>query len=283
MLKVELHTHTADDPVDRIPYTTTDLIDRAAALGYQALAITLHDRLLDIQRLVPYAADRGIVLIRGIERTIEGRHVLLLNFGQQAEDVATFDDLARLKSRNAGLPGLVVAPHPFYPSRTSLSGRLDEHGHLFDAVEYNAMFTASVNVFNRRAERWAARNGKPVVGNGDVHRLRQLGTTYSLVDAAPDPDAICEAIAAGRVRVESRPLSWIEVGKILPDMFITNALPRTGGLASGREQGQRHDDGGRGSRRRRRSDAPAVAIDDTASNGQQESEATAVLVECRPR
>ena len=33
----------------------------------------------------------------------------------------------------------------------------------------------------------------PLVGNGDVHRLHQLGTTYSLVDAIPDADAICAA------------------------------------------------------------------------------------------
>ena len=43
MLKVDLHIHTSDDPVDRIPHTTTDLIDRAAQLGYDAVAITLHD------------------------------------------------------------------------------------------------------------------------------------------------------------------------------------------------------------------------------------------------
>ena len=44
MVKVELHTHTADDPVDRIPYTSEQLIDRAAAHGYDALSITLHER-----------------------------------------------------------------------------------------------------------------------------------------------------------------------------------------------------------------------------------------------
>jgi predicted metal-dependent phosphoesterase TrpH len=113
MLKVELHTHTADDPVDRIPYTTFELIDRAVALGYDALAITLHERQLDLRRLVPYAADRGLVLIPGVERTIEGKHVLLLNFKGGAENVRTFSDLAHLKSRRAGL---VIAPHAYFPS-----------------------------------------------------------------------------------------------------------------------------------------------------------------------
>jgi len=92
MLKVELHTHTADDLVDRIPYTTFELIDRAIALDYDAMAVTLHERQLDLRRFAPYAAERGLVLIPGIERTIEGRHVLLLNFPTGAEDVRTFDD-----------------------------------------------------------------------------------------------------------------------------------------------------------------------------------------------
>ena len=41
MLKVELHAHTSDDPVDWIPHTSFELIDRAVALGYDGLAITL--------------------------------------------------------------------------------------------------------------------------------------------------------------------------------------------------------------------------------------------------
>ena len=220
MLKVDLHTHTADDPIDRIPHSTTELIDRAATLGYDALAITLHDRQLDIRRLIPYAAERGIVLIPGIERTIQGRHVLLLNFKRGVEDVRTFDDLARLKRQQSGL---VIAPHPFFPSSTALGRDLDRHAGLFDAVEWNAMYTAGLN-FNRRAKRWAARHGKPLVGNGDVHRLHQLGTTYSRVDAEPDPDAICAAIAAGRVQVESRPVSWPHAIQTISSLFLADLV-----------------------------------------------------------
>lgn len=222
MLKVELHTHTADDPVDRIPHTSLELIDRAAALGYGAIAITLHDRQLDVRGLLPHAAERGVVLIPGVERAIQGRHVLLLNFNEDAEQVSTFDDLARLKQRQRGL---VVAPHPFFPSTSCLWSQLDRHRDLFDAVEYNAMYTASVN-FNRAAERWAARRDKPLVGNCDVHFLHQLGTTYSLVDAPPDADAICAAIAEGRVQVERAPLSWAEVARTLSQMFLTSGKPR---------------------------------------------------------
>jgi predicted metal-dependent phosphoesterase TrpH len=216
MLKVELHTHTVEDPCDRIPHSVEQLVDRAALLGYQAVAVTLHERQLDVRPFASYAAERGVVLIPGVERTIEGRHVLLLNFRSGAEAVRTFDDLARLKSR---VPGLVVAPHPFFPSATCLAGWLDRFPALFDAVECNAMFTNALN-FNRRAERWAARHGKPLVGNCDVHRLRQLGTTYSLVDAEADPASICSAIADGRVRVVSRPLTAREAAAIVGDLFL---------------------------------------------------------------
>jgi predicted metal-dependent phosphoesterase TrpH len=72
MLKVELHSHTSDDPNDYISHTAHELIDRAAALGYDALAITLHDRWQDPTRLMGHAQARDIVLMSGIERTIDG-------------------------------------------------------------------------------------------------------------------------------------------------------------------------------------------------------------------
>ena len=231
MLKVELHAHTADDPCDRIPYSTTELIDRAVASGYDALAITLHDRQLDLRPHLGYAAERGLVLIPGIERTIEGKHVLLLNFRTGAEDVNSFDDLRRLRERENGL---VVAPHPFFPAPVALRGMMETHADVFDAVEYNAMFTASLN-FNDRAVRWAMRHGKPLVGNGDVHRLRQLGTTYSLVDAPNDADAICEAVRQHRVRVEATPISALTAVGLVAQMLAANLRTSSAGRSHSAE------------------------------------------------
>jgi hypothetical protein len=218
VLKVELHSHSADDPLDSIPYSTTDLIDRAATLGYDALAVTLHDRQLDLHPYAAYARERAITLIPGIERTIEGKHVLLLNFRRGAEGVTSFEDLARLRRRERGL---VIAPHPFFPGATCLRGLLQRYADLFDAVEYNAMFTSSLN-FNRAAERWASAHGRPMVGNGDVHRLKQLGTTWSTVDAERDPDAICAAVRAGRVQVQATPLSWAAAVSTMTSLFAAD-------------------------------------------------------------
>ncbi len=224
MIKVELHSHTSDDPVDYIPHSTHELIDRAAELGYQALAITLHDRQLDVPEYAEYARQRGVTLIPGIERTIEGKHVLLLNFSRPGlRGMRTFEALAELRARERGL---VVAPHPYFRTGSCLGRFLDVYADLFDAVEYNAMFTASLN-FNTEAVEWARRHRKPMVGNGDVHRLRQLGTTYSLVDAANTPDAICEAIRRHRVQVVASPLSVLKAAGLIASIFGANLRPST--------------------------------------------------------
>jgi predicted metal-dependent phosphoesterase TrpH len=224
MLKVELHSHTADDPCDRIPYSTKDLIDRAATLGYDALAITLHEKQLDLRPHEEYAAERGLVLIPGIERTVEGKHVLLLNFSRAAEDVGSFNDLGRLKARESGI---VIAPHAFFPSGTCLWGLLDRYADLFDAVEVNGMFTRWLD-FNERARRWASAHGKPLVGNGDVHRLSQLGTTYSLVEADPNPASICDAIAAGRVEISATPHTSVAAARLAAELFAPSLYPLVG-------------------------------------------------------
>jgi predicted metal-dependent phosphoesterase TrpH len=219
MIKVELHAHTADDPADLIPHSTRDLIDHAARLGFGAVAVTLHDRQLDLRPFEDFARDRGVVVIPGIERTIQGKHVLLLNFPAVAEQLQSFNDLARLKRHYPA--GLVIAPHAFYPGASCLRRPLmDRHADLFDAVEINYFHVAGID-FNAPARRWAARHGKPLVGNSDLHRLHQLGRTYSLVDAPADVEGICEAVRAGRVEVRTAPITMGDAAAYFADLWIS--------------------------------------------------------------
>jgi predicted metal-dependent phosphoesterase TrpH len=207
-----------------VSHSTRDLIDRAAALHYQALAVTLHDRYFDAAGDAEYARERGVTLISGIERTIGGKHVLLINYSAACERVESFADIATLRAREPR--GLIVAPHPLYPHPSSLGRRaLDQHAHLFDAVEVNAMFTRHID-FNRAAMRWARHAQKPLVGNSDLHLLDQLNRTYSLVDAEPSADAICEAIRAGRVEVRMQPSSLARAAWIFSRMCVGGAIGR---------------------------------------------------------
>ena len=214
-LKVDLHLHSAEDPEDLISHDAQTLVERAHVFGFDALALTLHDRQLADARLTDYAKDLGITLIPGLERTIDGRHVLLLNFPAAAENVRTLADIATLRSR---CNGIVIAPHPFFPHPSCLRGRMEAHADLFDAVEWSYFWTGGLN-FNERAARWAHERGKPVVGNSDLHDLRQLGRTYSLVDAERNADAVCDAIRAGRVSLETTPVPMLELTQVLGGMF----------------------------------------------------------------
>jgi predicted metal-dependent phosphoesterase TrpH len=230
VLKVELHTHTDLDPSDAIPYSTRELIDHAARLQYQAIAVTLHDRYFDSTDSTDstadaaYARDRGVTLISGIERTIGGKHVLLLNFSAACASVESFGDLATLKHAEPG--GLVVAPHAMYPHPSAIGRKLlDRHADLIDALEVNALYTR-ISDFNRPAIAWARERGKPLVGNSDLHTLDQLGRTYSLVDAQATPDAICAAIRAGRVEVRTEPLSVARAGWVFGRMVVEGLAGR---------------------------------------------------------
>jgi predicted metal-dependent phosphoesterase TrpH len=205
MIKVELHAHTSDDPGDRIPHSTEALLARAATLRYGALAITLHNRWFDPASWDARARALGLTLLSGIEKGIEGRHILAINVPRDVEQARTFDELRDLKRRAPN--ALFVAPHPFYPISSALGPLMDELVDLVDAVEVNAMYTRSLD-YNRQARAWAQAHGKPLVGNCDLHRLDQLGTTWTDVDAPLEGDAICAAIKAGRVEVRTAPLSW---------------------------------------------------------------------------
>ena len=154
------------------------------------------------------------MLLPGVERTLAGQHVLLINFPAAVEHVRTFDDVARLKRRGNGL---VIAPHPFFPAPSCLGRTVDRNPDLFDAVEWSYFWTRAID-FNSRAARWARRHGKTLVGNSDLHDLRQLGRTFSRVDAAPDPDAICEAVREGRVSVSTSPVPLPELALTLGGM-----------------------------------------------------------------
>jgi predicted metal-dependent phosphoesterase TrpH len=232
VLKIDLHLHTAEDPVDYILHDAHELIDRAASLGFDAVAITLHDRQLADPRVLAYARERRIILLPGIEQTIEGCHVLLINFPQESEEIRTFDELAGLKARTAGI---VIAPHPFFPHSSSLGRRLEERAELFDAVEWSYFWTGGLN-FNARAARWAASRGKAIVGNSDLHDLRQLGRTYSRVFAEPDPDAICHAIREGRASLETSPVPKSELARVLTGMALRDRQPRKASEAETRRR-----------------------------------------------
>src|SRR2546423_14759690 len=85
-IKIDLHIHTLDDPKDALDYSAHELLERARALGFGVLAITLHDAVFDRAEVFADAARMGILLIPAAEVRLEGADGSLLNV--RADEIA---------------------------------------------------------------------------------------------------------------------------------------------------------------------------------------------------
>jgi predicted metal-dependent phosphoesterase TrpH len=226
MLRADLHHHINSDPVDGwfVSHSAGELIDRAAAAGLNVLAITCHESIPYDGDARRYAQSRGVVLLRGMEATVDSHHVLLLNFRDFPPGVCSIAEILERKTPEA----LVIAPHPFYPAGIAGGEMLAAHRSVFDAVEFSGMYTALTRRFNQHAQTYARKAGLPVVGNTDTHFLWQLGWTFTLIDAAPEPAAVVEAIRRGRVQLVTQPLSWMHLVRFLVGTRSTGATLREG-------------------------------------------------------
>jgi len=201
LLKADFHIHTSEDREDLVTYSATELIDTAARLDYSVLAITNHNLNIWTEWLRDYAMERGIVLIPGMEATIQGKHVLLYNFDFDSLSINRLSDLYALKDKN----NMIIAPHPCYPSTVALGKLFHQHISLFDAVELSHFYCRSID-FNRGAAKASREHGLPMVGTSDAHQRRQFHTTWSEVNAEPDISCVIEAVKAGNVIPSTSPL-----------------------------------------------------------------------------
>lgn len=206
MLKTDFHMHTDSDPYDKISYSNETLIELAADKGYDVLSITNHDVVTYNEELKAFALERGILLVPGVELSIEKKHVILINACPDHLSIRDFRDLKAAKEESL----LIIAPHPFFPKAYCLNGQFERHQAIFDAVEFSHFYHPLIN-FNRKAVRICRDQGIPLIGSSDTHFLRQFNTTWTLVDADKDPLSIVRAVRAGKVEVVSRPLSLLEM------------------------------------------------------------------------
>ena len=223
-LKADLHLHTKEDPQDNVKYNARELIDQAYLKGFDVLAITNHNQVTYDDYLVEYAKERGILLIPGVEATIDKKHVLLLGMDSSFRKIKTLHDLKSFKNG----AGLIIAPHPFFPSFTSLNSKLKKHLDTFDAIEYSHCYLEKIN-FNKKAEDLAKEFSLPLIGTSDAHSLWQIGTTYSLIEAEKKLESVIAAIKDGKVEIVTEPLSVRKLCSIV--WILLSHMMRCGILA----------------------------------------------------
>ena len=217
MLKLDLHTHTKEDLSDKINYTAKEMVDLAIKKKYDAIAITLHNKIFWSKKLYNYSKKKGLLLIPGSEIDIKKKHVLI--YPKRAEfnvnKIKTFEDLRRYKKQLY----LVIAPHPFFRTKQCLGRYLFRHINLFDGIEYSHFYTKHINL-NKKAVKTAKEYNKPLIGTSDCHYKMQLGKTYSLVRAKKNKEDIFKAIKGKKIKVVTKAPTPIEYSKVLLTYFI---------------------------------------------------------------
>ncbi len=204
MLSVELHTHSelshdGRDPVDL-------LLEQAAAVGLDALAVTDHDEIDASIEAAGKAPDYGLVGIVGMEVTCAAGHVLAFGIDDLVPSGLGFDEtLAAIHDQG----GIAVIPHPFQKTRHGVAAHVsDEQLASADAIEvYNSrLFTGRSN---RQAEKFAVRNRLPMTAGSDAHISEMVGQAVTEVGADDrSAEAILSAIAEGRTSVVGKRTPW---------------------------------------------------------------------------
>lgn len=226
-IKIDLHIHTLDDPIDALDYSAHQLLERAKQLGFDVLAITLHDAVFDRAEVFADAQRMGILLIPAAEMRLEGADVILLNVA--ADEVAslkTFDDLRELRARRG--PSLfTIVPHPFYVVGGSIGRRLAREVDCFDAIELCHFHWGPFNP-NRPAQRAAKRFGKPMIATSDAHQLHAFGSHYTLVPrpAGLTVENVIGALRSGPHRVTCPPCNLRDLFGALYFIYVVHPLRR---------------------------------------------------------
>jgi len=222
-IKIDLHIHTLDDPKDAVDYSAHQLLERARALGFRVLAITLHDAVFNRPEVFADAAAMGILLIPAAEMRLHGADVIVLNVSaEEMAELKSFDDLRRLRARR-GDSIFTIAPHPFYKFGGSIGSRLFQEIDCFDAIEFCHFHIGLFNP-NRRAKRAASRFGKPLIATSDAHRLHAFGRHYTSI---PMPtgltlESVFAALRSGPLRLTSPPCSFTALVSAIYFVFLAH-------------------------------------------------------------
>jgi predicted metal-dependent phosphoesterase TrpH len=226
VLSVELHAHSERSYDGRDPVEA--LVDRAATVGLDALAVTDHDEVDASLASVELCEQRGMVGIPGMEVSTHAGHVLALGVTELVPAGLSF---AETVERIHDQGGVAVVPHPFQESRSGVLAKIEpEELTAADAIEvYNSRLLTGRS--NRQARRFAHRNGMPTVAGSDAHIAEMVGQAITHVDADErSAAAILDAIREGRTTVEGKRTPWMISFRQAADGAKRRVVNRLSGL-----------------------------------------------------
>ncbi|MFB6163300.1 MAG: CehA/McbA family metallohydrolase [Halococcoides sp.] len=199
MLSVECHAHSSASYDGRDDVTA--LLERASAIGLDALAVTDHDHFASSLDAAERAPAYDLVGIPAMEVTSAAGHVLAYGIDESIPAGRPFGATVD-RIHDAG--GIAIVPHPFQKTRSGVMANISKTELArADAIEvYNSRLLTGFA--NRRAARFAREHGIPAIAGSDAHVDQMVGRAITRVDADPTAESIIAAIAAGDTEIDGR-------------------------------------------------------------------------------
>ena len=200
-IKVDLHVHSegsydCSEPVELI-------LEHAHDIDIDALAITDHNNIEKSLEAREKAEDFDVEVIPGVEVSTDDGHLLALGVTEEPEEG---NDFMKTVKEVREMGGVAVVPHPFQRTRHGVKKSKIRD---VDAIEvFNSwLFTGWRN---KRAKKFAVRNGYPETAASDAHSITMIGRAYTEINTVftdkddLGADEILEAIEAGSNHVYGR-------------------------------------------------------------------------------
>ncbi len=197
MLKADLHIHTLYSGDSSLK--PAQILSRAIEIGLDVVGIVDHNGQRGGIEAKRIARDYGVVVLVGQEiRTVQGEIAI---FGL-THKLPTHQDIIQTCRLAKSKGGLIILPHPFDRFRHSVGSNAEKIVQFVDAVEvFNSHCLMASS--NRAATEFAKQHSLPGLAVSDAHRLAEIGSAITYIDARPDQDSIFDSIRTGKVAIKA--------------------------------------------------------------------------------
>jgi predicted metal-dependent phosphoesterase TrpH len=203
-IKIDPHIHS-EGSYDS-DSTVENIVEHVNDIDLDAAVITDHDSIEKSLEAVEIAKDYDdAIFVPGVEVSTADGHLLAIGVKECPEPGQPFMDTVEEVRR---MGGLAVVPHPFQRSRHGVGKKkiLD-----CDAIEIFNSSWVLTGLQNRRAEKFARRNGYAGIAGSDAHSTGMIGRAYTELEVEtrfwrrePHPSDITAAMKGGYSSIQGK-------------------------------------------------------------------------------
>jgi predicted metal-dependent phosphoesterase TrpH len=204
-IKAELHCHNSfsnfhvgeDDAPYDCDITIPQQLERAHALGLEAIFVTNHNTLDGYEQILHYKNDHAkykkIQVFRAEEITTDtGAHVIAYGIHKEIKAGLSLDQIVdEIRKQDA----ISCAPHPF-----SLLDALRDEAKKCDMIEVFNSNNVDV-ISNAKATQFSIQHNKVGVAGSDSHVLSTLGRCINIIESENALDDVLHAMRHGKLSI----------------------------------------------------------------------------------